>query len=173
MIRLNELRQEQDEFCKQLETVAKSLAYLINVKLNGTCATEDVYQETILAAWSNRKALTNPGNFKPWIYQIARNKCNDYFRQNGGDKSIPLEKTHELIANRFGYRGAVDEQKEELTYSLLTLDVNDKELIELLYYKELTLAQIAAKMAIPLGTVKRRLFDARRRLREEIRKGDD
>ena len=42
---------------------------------------DDVLQETYLAAFQNFNQLKNIDSFKFWIISIARNKCNDYFRE--------------------------------------------------------------------------------------------
>jgi RNA polymerase sigma-70 factor, ECF subfamily len=165
-----DIQKEQEEFCEQLEKVASSLAYIINTKLNGTNAVDDIYQETILSAWVNRNTLQDKANFKSWIFQIARNKCNDYYRKTYKlEENSCAELKIEIAVNRYGKRDMIaDQQKMKLEAAIERLKPEDKEILSLVYYKGLTVTQLSEKLSIPLGTAKRRLFDVRNRLKRIV-----
>ena len=62
------------------------------------------------------------------------------------------------------------EQGEPLRDALQTLPSEDRALLRLFYLDELSVAETAAALAIPAGTVKSRLFHARRRLRQALQR---
>ena len=65
---------------------------------------EDVLQEVYLTAYQKFQQLKNKDSFKAWILSIARNKCNDYFREKAIQYEIPLEEVAEddLADSRYG-----------------------------------------------------------------------
>jgi RNA polymerase sigma-70 factor (ECF subfamily) len=54
---------------------------------------EELFQEAFLAVWVKRKQYQFPRPFKPWLYQIALNKCRETFRRraSSGDQTLDEE----------------------------------------------------------------------------------
>jgi RNA polymerase sigma-70 factor (ECF subfamily) len=64
--------------------------------------------------------------------------------------------------------GADEDLERTLTTSMALLPMVEREVLTLFYLEELSLADIANALGIPVGTVKSRLFRARTLLRQQI-----
>lgn len=125
----------------------------------GTAAdADDVLQEVYLAAYQKFPQLKQKSAFRPWLFSIAKNKCNDYFRAKARQYDIPIEELAEtaLIDNRYGV-SAVSAVQDTLE----RLGSQEKQILYLYYWKELPQAEIAKLLHIPVGTVKSRLHTAK------------
>ena len=68
-----------DEFERLLKKCIGPLERFVKFQLSGTGDAEDMLQEVCLTAFEKYHTLRDPEKFKPWILQIARNKCRNYF----------------------------------------------------------------------------------------------
>lgn len=123
---------------------------------------EDLLQEVLAAAYRNRDTVSSEAAFKPWILGIARNKCNDYFRARAKRMEIPLESLDET-ALTVGLHGVT--VKTVVSETLEALGDTDRQILYLSYFKDLPQAEIAARLGIPVGTVKSRLFHAKQQFK--------
>lgn len=123
---------------------------------------EDLLQEVLAAAYRNRDTVSSEASFKPWILGIARNKCNDYFRAKAKRMEIPLESLDET-ALTVGLHGVT--AKTVVSETLEALGDTDRQILYLSYFKDLPQAEIAARLGIPVGTVKSRLFHAKQQFK--------
>lgn len=120
---------------------------------------EDVLQNVYLTAFNKFEQLNNIDAFKPWVISIARNECNYYFRQKAKLFEIPID---ELTENEFssGRYGIVEMPVN--VDALETLNDKDKQILYLYYWKELSQVEISKILNIPVGTVKSRLYTAKK-----------
>lgn len=162
---------EVTEFCRRLDECAEAVVYLIQMRLSGTGAVEDVYQETLLTAWEKRRMLNDSDKFKPWIMQIARNKCHDYFRSREQTQEVPIDPQVLALQLTSQGRAMVDEVDcvQHLWHAVEKLTPLQQEVVHLFYRQGLSIAEIARRINSPAGTVKRRLYDARQSLKQQIR----
>lgn len=125
---------------------------------------EDILQEIYLTAFKNYAQLNDKLLFKAWIISIARNKCIDYFRVKAKTFEIPLENVAEtkLCYSRFGLI-----ENACIRETLDLLSDQDKQILFLFYFRGLPQHEIAARLQIPLGTVKSRLYTAKRHFKEK------
>ena len=123
---------------------------------------EDLLQEVLAAAYRNRDTVSSEAAFKPWILGIARNKCNDYFRAKAKRMEIPLESLDET-ALTVALHGVT--AKTVVSETLEALGDTDRQILYLSYFKDLPQAEIAARLGIPVGTVKSRLFHAKQQFK--------
>ncbi len=65
---------------------------------------DDVLQTVYLTAFQRFGQLQKPESFKAWVLSIARNKCNDWFRERAARLELPIDTLIEtaLSYNRFG-----------------------------------------------------------------------
>ncbi len=135
-----------------------SVERFVKFKISNTSDAEDILQDVFLTAFNNFGQLKNQGAFKAWIISIARNKCNDYFRKKSKDFEIPIDELNEfrLLQTRFGYI-----ENNTVIDIIDALGDKDKQILYLSYWKELPQIEIAARLGIPIGTVKSRLYAAK------------
>ena len=130
------------------------LERFVKFRMDGTSDADDVLQEVCLQACQRFHTLRDREKFKPWILQIAQNKCRDYYRQKRLEL-VPLETVEPfLTASRHGPVEAVRATLEELSEK-------DRLILEMHYFAEMDQTEIARRLQIPVGTVKSRMHTAR------------
>ncbi len=129
---------------------------------------EDVLQEVYLTAFEKFPQLKREDSFRPWLIGIARSKCADWFRARARKWEIPLEALteRELVDTRFG-----PSESTVLGDAVERLASREQQILFLYYWKGLPQRDIAARLGIPLGTVKSRLFTAKENLRRQLSPG--
>ena len=143
-----------DEFEQLLQQHIGPLERFIKFRLSGTGDAEDVLQDVCLTDYQKYHTLRDPEKFKPWILQIARNKCRNYFLAKAPEQ-VPLETVEPwLTASRFGPVEAVHD-------TLNMLSDKDRDMLEMAYITGLSQVEIAQKLRIPVGTVKSRMHTAK------------
>lgn len=126
----------------------------------GASAAEDLMQETWLASWSALPRYTGRARFKAWLLGIALHKCQDYYRTRGRSPvEIPWEENDGLAADPKDWHAAT-ELKQSVQAVLAQLPAEQREVLELYYYAELSLGEIAAVLQRNLNTVKYQFYRA-------------
>jgi len=130
---------------------------------------EDVQQQVFLEVW-RRADRFDPerGSLLTWVMTIARSRAIDHLRRRVPEPVDPEKAAS--AAETPGGPSEVDEMAERWRLRGLLDRLPDAEsvMLRLRFYDELTQSEIAAREGIPLGTVKTRMFNGLRRLREMI-----
>lgn len=138
------------------------------MRLTGkTSIAEDVVSEVFLDIWRGAAEFSGRSNVSTWLLGIARNKAMSVLRRRTEtpldyDAAVELVDDMddpEVVADRAS-RGAV------VRRCLMRLPPPLREVVDLVYYHEKTVAEVAEIVGIPPGTVKTRMFHARSRLQE-------
>jgi RNA polymerase sigma-70 factor (ECF subfamily) len=112
------------------------------------CSAEDIYQDTVLAAWVHIAHYNGKSSFKTWLFSIGLNKCRD----TGRKKNALSRLDKELAVQEKGFGQA------EICHDLLTaleqIDPEARNLLELYYGQQLTLKEIATATNRNLNSVK-------------------
>ncbi|WP_020615809.1 RNA polymerase sigma factor [Paenibacillus daejeonensis] len=136
-------------------------------------AAEEVVQELFVRIWNAAHGLDRDkqGKISTWIFAIARNLAIDWLRKRG---RRPIE-AHEEDAWERAAESASTEQVveermlgEQMKAAIRDLKDEQKQVLELIYYKGYTQQEIASQHDIPLGTVKSRVRLALRQLRKRF-----
>lgn len=174
-----------DSFESLLHAQRDSIERFVRFRLSAKADADDCLQEIYLTAYQKFGQLKNPAAFRAWLISIARNKCNDYFRQKAARSEISLTSLEEtaFADSRYGLTdkaprdreyglmdtvpsgGGQDTEMETVWETLDSLGDKDKQILYLYFWKELPQAEIARKLQIPLGTVKSRLHTAKQNFR--------
>lgn len=128
---------------------------------------EDVAQETFIRAWEKLDTFRPDGNWRGWICRIATNLTIDALRRQNPSVDI----THATAASPDAQpeqRVLEVERTTAVRLAILKLPVHARSALVLREYEGLSYTEIAEVLDIPLGTVKSRLNDARRRLGQEL-----
>lgn len=152
------------EFEKRLSEEMAVLERFIRYRISNPYDAEDVLQEVCVAAFRSFESLSDKTLFKSWLLGIARHKCGDYFREKAKILEIPIDQLNES-ARTVGTHGVT--ASSVVRETLDRLGGSEKQILYLYYFQELPQDQIAARLGIPLGTVKSRLHYAREKFKEK------
>lgn len=130
----------------------------------------NVLQDVWLHAFRGIRSLQDGSRLAPWLYTIARRTAMNHFRI---DYARREELNSEMIADETD--DVPDEQlrlenAELVHFGLRQLALPEREVLTLFFLEDLTISEIAGLLEIPPGTVKSRLFKARRDLRRVLEK---
>jgi len=128
---------------------------------------EDVVQATFVAAWQSRDGYQpDRGSLLGWLLGIARRKAADLMRSRVRQNRV-AETLRQVTPEDAGDRGA-DAVIDRLVVvdELTTLEPDQRRVLELAFYDDLTHTQIAAVTGLALGTVKSHLRRGMARLRK-------
>jgi len=138
-------------------------------------AAEDVQQQVFLEVWRRAPAYDpERGSLLTWVMTIARSRAIDHKRRrvpepldpdaaaSAAESGTTVEGEVEALAERWRMRALLGQLPEA-----------ESTLLRMRFYAGLTQSEIAAREDIPLGTVKTRMFNGLRRLREMIETEDE
>jgi len=126
---------------------------------------EDAVQTAFLDALARLDDLREPEAFPGWFRQIVRTRCNRIVRRK---REHPTPEIAESATDAQGSPFDDVERRERVTVvraALALLPADQRETAERFYLADQSCADIADRMNVPRGTVKRRLHDVRHRLR--------
>lgn len=148
-----------DCFEELLKTHYGAVERYVRYRLPVGADADDILQEIWLKAYRCFGQLKNREAFKAWILSIARNKCTDYFRREAERQEVSLEALPEweLPMSRYGLV-----ENPAVWDALELLDWQGRQILYLRFWEELPQAEIARRLGIPVGTVKSRLYSAKR-----------
>ena len=137
---------------------------------------EDVLQDTFVTCWLCIGQLRKEENFRCWIFQImtqtARKRAKERSRQLPDEDIVnridQIAASHRMEAADEYERTA---DKTVIEEALSALDQASREVIVLYYYEEMSVREVAKTLGIFEGTVKSRLYFARRKLKKILQKG--
>ncbi len=141
-------------------------AYLVRAGATPAAA-DDFAQDAMLTVW--RKAeLFDPARARAatWIFTIARNRRIDALRREARPLPVPEiqlaapepDRPDDLFQNR--------ENESRVRTALRSLKPDQVEVIQMAFFQDLSHAEVAQTLSLPLGTVKSRIRNAMIKLRE-------
>ena len=128
----------------------------------------EILQDVWLRVLRGIARLRDPGRLRAWLFGIARRAVMDRLRHEYAAPEVVDTDLTELAAAE-----DADDHGNDLALlhrELAQLPVLEREALTLFYLRELSLGEIAALLAVPVGTVKSRLFRARRTLRDQLQR---
>ena len=144
-------------------------AYLI---LRDTQAAEDIAQDGFVRAYRQLYRFREEDPFRPWLLRIVTNLALNETRRRKRGLAM-LERFGRLVprlAPGPERIAAASEQSQDVADAINRLPDDDRVILYLRYFLELSEAEMAQAIGKPAGTVKSRLHRAGRRLRDLIEK---
>ncbi len=125
----------------------------------------DLSQESFIKAFRKIKHFNPERPFFPWFYKLLKNICLDHIKRKSRAQEIPLDEVRVFKEEKED-----EEMKEILWKGIESLPFEQKEVIILRYFQQLSYQEIAETTAKPVGTVMSSLYYAKKRLKEKMKK---
>lgn len=130
---------------------------------------EDLEQEVYVKTWKNIDKYKEQNKFKKWISTITANVCRDYLKssyQKNKNNFLQEEETEKVSTQKFNPENEFEKKirQKKVAEAILKLPQKLQEAIVLFEIEGQSYEQIAEKINCPTGTVKSRIFNARKQL---------
>ena len=154
----------------------KLYGFVLN-RVKNKAVAEDIVQETFLKSMEKISELDDAEKYRSWLYSIARNKCNDWFRENSNSNCISIDDENQntdyenenydvvMIPDDYAVN---EERKKQLNEIINNLNPDMKTAVLMYYYNDQSMNQIARALGIKENAAKQKLYQARQKLKEKI-----
>ena len=135
---------------------------------------EDLEQEVYVKVWKNADKYEERGSFKSWISTIARNVSKDYLKSATFKNSNNTTSDEIVLATVKDNRQSPEakmmagERQVCIINAIESLKPKLKEVIMLCEIYGYTYEEAANKLKCPLGTIKSRIYNAKKELAEKL-----
>ena len=157
---------DHDAFTTLLDVRLARLDAAARLILRDPELARDAVQEALIRTWRDLPGLRDPDRFDAWLHRLIVNACLDLVRRRKR-RVIEVELTPLDTPDRADLAGGVAE-RQLLDDALARLDPNHRAVVALHYLLGMPLPQVAATLAIPLGTAKSRLHYALAAMRRTV-----
>ncbi len=143
----------------------RSIIRLITKETN-----EDLEQEVYLKVWKNSNKYIEKGTFKSWINTIAKNVSKDYLKSVQKRNQDSLTTDDEVLNNVKDKKSTPElrliknDRQQRITEAIESLKPKFKEVVMLCEIYGYTYEDAAFKLKCPVGTIKSRLYNAKKEL---------
>jgi RNA polymerase sigma-70 factor, ECF subfamily len=159
---------EFDNSFNKMATLLHSFAY--NLTKNSEDS-KDLFQETAFRAMTNRDKFSDGTNFKAWLFTIMKNIFINNYRKKIKANTIIDGTDNQYYINSMSVSNPnmaeSDMMMQELNKMVVELD-SSVQVPFVMHYQGFKYQEIADDLKLPLGTVKSRIFFARKELKDKI-----
>ncbi|MDF1593235.1 MAG: sigma-70 family RNA polymerase sigma factor [Desulfobacterales bacterium] len=142
---------------------------------------EETIQDVFVRANRSLPTFNGTGDFSHWLASIAVRTCYDYWRKAYRAREIPLSELTDRHQQRL--ENVMSEQREELSapkgyrseagevldWALARLPAEDRMVLALVYFEDLSVKEAAKLLSWSVANVKIRSFRARRKLEKTLK----
>lgn len=165
---------DEDAFANLVKKYQKQIHTYAWRKTKDFHIAEDITQETFLQVSQKLETLQDPTQFKRWLYQIANRLCIAWFRKNQLQvrsleetdiTGIETEAYSRFVAAEYA-KTTAEVQRDLVEKLLAKLKRDDRTVITLHYFEDMTSSEISEFVGVSENTIKSRLRRARQRLKK-------
>lgn len=153
------------EIIKNNQNNVRSIIRLITKETN-----EDLEQEVFVKVWKNSEKYKEQGSFKSWINTIAKNVSKDYLKSVQKRNQDAITSNDEVLNTIKDKKSTPElkvisnERQRQITEAIDTLKPKFREVVMLCEIYGYTYEEAAFKLKCPIGTIKSRLYNAKKEL---------
>ena len=175
-------RENDQEALAEIYKISSPAVYkTIRVLIKDEDTVYDILQDTYVKAFTRLDQLQNPDKLIPWLKMIANNLAKDWLKKSkpvfftdiyGGEEleDIPFEESIEDVRSELNPEMAMDQQEaKRLVMEILDhLPEDQRVVIGMFYYEEMSVKDIAQTLGVSENTVKSRLSYGRKKIKEKV-----
>jgi RNA polymerase sigma-70 factor, ECF subfamily len=159
---------EPGAFAELVRELERPLLYYAAKLLANEDAAFDVLQDVWLTAFRAIRRLEDPRTVRSWLYRIAHDRAIDRIRHDRSRGRAERARAESLSEGLDEEPSFDSEDAQALHRALDRIDLKHREVLVLHFLDDLSIADIAAVIGEPAGTVKSRIHYAKRALKEAL-----
>jgi len=156
-----------NDFYAQIDSVSSPLHNFALSLTRDMEDSRDLFQETVFKALKNKDKFRMGTNFKAWILTLMRNTfINDYRRKKRSKIKTVDNNSVEMVTNTIKVASNAGDSNLAMQELMIMLDELDEKLRQPFWmnYLGMSYQEVADALETPLGTIKSRIFFARKEL---------
>lgn len=154
---------------QQYESILRPFAFNLTKSRE---ATEDLIQDTFYRALSNSEKFLEGTNIKAWLFTIMRNVfINNYRRQKNSNTVTDTSENQYLLNSTKRIEKNESERSflaEDISKAMREVSLDFTEPF-MMYFNGFSYQEISEQLDLPLGTIKSRIFFARKELQSKLK----
>ena len=135
---------------------------------------EEIAQDSFMKVFRSLRSFKGKSSFSTWLYRIVYNTSMTFVRKNKLDilrlEDFPVDSVDFIRGNATEEEAEIEYMKILLSYAMQKLDHQDRAIITMHYYQDMSFPEICSITGISRSNIKVRLFRARRKMQETIEK---
>lgn len=164
---------DHDAFSELARASSDRLYAIATLILRDTDRSQDAVQEALVSAWRDVRALRNPDAWDAWLHRLTVRACYKLAKQERRRNQVELHVLPDVATERATDFSSAIVERDRIDRELGRLTLDQRAVMVLHFYADLTLEQAADILDIPVGTAKSRLHYGLRALRESMRTGSE
>lgn len=170
---------DEEAFNALYQKYYKTMLYAAYRLTNNMEDAKDAVQAAFLQVYRSIGNLKDPKYFRLWMNKIVRGKCIDIFQKN---RDVIIDMSNEETINEYREDKRDYIPHEQLQFSadqdilmhlIAKLPYHYREILTDAYFLQLSMKEMADLLELPVGTVKSRLYSAKKALRKEVMAYED
>ena len=160
-----------DDFEKLVKRYDREIRRIVGAMVRNRQDKQDIVQDIWLSAYQRLSSLRDPERFPQWLRTIARNRCLAHVGDlQHREKAWSEVQTEEGAGTAWPGDEHLDRAKRRsVRKAVATLSHALGRTVAMYYFTGYTCDEVSTRMNVPVGTVKRRLSEARNKLRSMFR----
>ncbi len=148
-----------------------SLIFFLMQYVKSVDIAEELTEDTFVVLAVKRPAFSENAKFRTWLFTIARNKALNYLRSAAFRKNVPIDEAEEVFLPESPEQHLLEQERYRSLYSAMRiLPTNQREMIWLVYFEEMSIAQAAGIIHKTQRQGNSILFRARQNLKTILEK---
>jgi RNA polymerase sigma-70 factor (ECF subfamily) len=148
------MRGDHDAFAALIGAATTRLYALACLMLRDNDRAEDATQDAFIRAWREIPRLRDATRFDAWLRRLVVNACYDQARRTRRRAEVTLlDSHHRSVSDGTGARA----EEDRIDRAFRRLPLEQRSVLVLQHYLELSHAEIAETLSVPIGTVKSRI----------------
>ncbi len=162
-----DVRKDKGKFGTLYKKYANPVYRYIFTRTGNKQIAEDITSQTFLAALESIGNFRQDGNFGSWLFTIARNKVNDYFRSS---KTVsPIHEAELIEDGSDPLASLIQSDQSKIVQSLIKkLTEDEQELLRLRFIAELSYSNIARLLHKSEDALKKSIYRLLARLQSQV-----
>ena len=162
-------RGQKDAFEELVTSWEKRLFYYIHRLIEDEQEAWVILQDVWIKVIQNIKKVREPRKLPVWLYSITRQTVISYLRKKYSRKMLYQEKENNLNIEDCNSQYTFD-NAEQVHYGLSRISLQHRDILTLFFLQDLSLEEIAETLQVPEGTVKSRIYYAKKALKNILEK---
>lgn len=155
----------ENYFLQIYEKHKKFVYTVIRFHTKDSRSSDDIFQEAWLEIYRGLEKFRGDSKISTWIYSVVRNRTLNFLKRENRTAKAENEAGREIVR-----AGAAELSRSDIADAVEGLNAEHREVIFLRYTLQMSYEDIAGQTGVPVSTVKSRLFEAKKILREKLLK---